>query len=273
MKKIIETGKQFLIFLIDIYQSKGLIWALGKQDLKQRFAGSFLGIVWAFIQPLVTILILWILFEKGFRSKPVQNVPFILWLSAGIIPFFFFQDALGMGSNSILEYRYLLNKVNFRVSVLPMVKIVAASLIHLFFIGMLVLLFLAYGFQPDLYWLQILYYLFSLIIFLMGATWMASAAVVFFRDVGQLISIVLQFWFWLTPIFYSLNLFPEQYHKILKLNPMYYIVNGYRESLIDKIWFWEHVNLTIYYWIVTLIMFAFGAIFFKKLRPHFADVV
>jgi len=125
--------KHFFIFLTDLYKIRALIWQLTKRDFKSRYLGSYLGLLWAFIHPSVTIMVLWFVFQVGFKSRPVQNVPFILWLMSGIIPWFFFSEAFASASNSIVEYNYLVKKVVFRVSALPLVKILSATFIHLFF--------------------------------------------------------------------------------------------------------------------------------------------
>ncbi|MNN31636.1 Teichoic acid translocation permease protein TagG [compost metagenome] len=110
-------------------------------------------------------------------------------------------------------------------------------------------------------------------ILLLGLSWITSALVVFLKDVGQVISMILQFGFWLTPIFYSYQALPEKYAFLLKLNPMYYITEGYRGIFIYKFWFWERPDLTLYYWIVSLSVLVIGYLLFKRLRPHFADVL
>ena len=81
------------------------------------------------------------------------------------------------------------------------------------------------------------------------------------------------YWFWLTPIFWSINILPQQFRGIIEYNPVYYIIEGYRDSLINNIWFWEKTGLTLQYWIIALALFFFGAVVFRKLRPHFADVL
>jgi len=104
---------------MDIYKNRRLVAKLAKNDFKTRYAGSYLGIVWAFIQPVITILVYWFVFSVGFRSGTGDlGVPFVLYLVAGIVPWFFFQDALIGGTNSLLEYNYLVKKVVFNISVL-----------------------------------------------------------------------------------------------------------------------------------------------------------
>lgn len=135
-------------------------------------------------------------------------------------------------------------------------------------------MFSVYGYYPSWFYLQIVYYEIILLLYILGVVWLTSSLVVFLKDIGQLIAMLLQFGFWLTPIFYSLNIVPQKkYHFILKLNPMYYIVEGFRNTFIYKIWFWQDMNLTVNFFIFTVIFLMIGATFFRKLRPHFADVL
>lgn len=265
--------RNFLFFVVDLFVKRDLVIRLAKRDFKSRYLGSYLGLLWAFIHPSVTIAVFWFVFQVGFKSKPVNNYPFILWLMTGIIPWFFFSEALSGGTSSVVEYSYLVKKVLFRVSILPIVKIISALVIHLFFIVVMVGFFLAYGYRLDLYALQLFYYLFAMLFFLLGLTWLTSALAVFLKDVGQLIAVFIQFGFWLTPIFWSIDTLPAKYQMYIKLNPVYYLTEGYRDALIHKVWFWEHHSYTMYFWMVSLVLFVVGAIVFIRLKPHFADVL
>jgi len=265
--------KIFLDFIKDIIISRKLIFSLAKNDLKVKYLGSYLGIFWAFVQPIISILIFWFVFQVGFKSAPVGNFPFILWLICGLIPWFFFSEAVTNATNSVLDNSYLVKKIVFRVSVLPIIKIISALFIHLLFIAIIFLFFASYGYMPNWYNIQIIYYLFATVVLVLGLSWITSSLVVFLKDLGQAVAIFLQFGFWLTPIFWSFKMVPEKYHLIFKLNPVYYIVEGYRNTFINHIWFWQYPNLSMYFWVETLIIFIVGALLFRRLKPHFADVI
>ncbi len=260
-------------FLQAILSNKQLLWSLTKNDFRQKYIGNFLGMLWAFIQPMATILIFWFVFQVGFKSQPVDNFPFILWLIAGMLPWFFFADALANATNAIIANNYLVKKIVFRVSLLPIIPILSSLMVHLFFIFFMFGMFLYYGYMPTIYWLQVFYYLFALIVLLLGISWITSSVVVFFRDMGQLVAMLIQFGFWLTPIFWSIDMIPAQYHWIIKLNPMVYIIEGYRDSMIYHEWFWQKSEMTLYYWSVTIVIFILGMKTFQRLRPHFSDVL
>lgn len=264
---------EFIKFLKHIFTSKKLLFSLVKNDFKQQYLGSYLGFLWAFIQPVTMIFIMWFVFEIGFKTKAVSTVPFILWLSCGIIPWYFFAEGVSSGTHSIVGSSYLVKKVSFRVSLLPLVKIIAAFYVHLFFIVLLIIIFLLYGYTPSIYWLQLPYYILCMFVLVLGISWLTSSINVFFKDISQFVAIVLQLMFWGTPIFWQINQIPIDYQWILKLNPVFYIVEGYRNTFIDHVWFWETYKITPYFLLITLLLFILGAFTFKRLRPYFADVL
>lgn len=273
MENKLKYIKIFYRFLRDIYRSKRLLIDLAKNDFKSRYLGNYLGVLWAFVQPTAMIAIFWFVFQVGFKSMPVDNFPFILWLMAGMVPWFFFAESFQSATNSVLQNSFLVKKVVFRVSLLPIIQIISALVIHLFFILFLFGMFLYYEFAPTIYWLQIVYYTFCTIILVLGLSWFTSSIVVFFRDLGQIVGMIIQFGFWITPIIWSIKIIPSEYFIYFKYNPILYIVEGYRDSLILNVWFWERADLSIQFWIITLLFFFSGAVVFRKLRPHFADVL
>lgn len=257
----------------ELYKNRTLLWGLAKNDFKTRYAGSYLGVFWAFVQPIITVLIYWFVFQVGFKSAPMNDFPYVLWLISGIVPWFFFSEALMNATNSLLEYSYLVKKVVFKISVLPVVKIISALFVHAFFVLFTMLVFALNGYMPTVYSIQIIYYSICALVLALSMSYATSAMVLFFKDLGQIINIVMQIGIWMTPIMWSDTMIPTSYRWILKINPMYYVVQGYRDIFINKAWFFERFNQTIYFWVVTLILFFIGIVIFKKLKPHFSDVL
>ncbi len=267
----------FFSLLRDICQSRKMIYKLARNDFRKKFAGSYLGVVWAFIQPVVTIMVYWFVFQVGFRANQGSlPVPFLLYLVAGIVPWFFFQDALNGGTNALIEYDYLVKKVVFNIGILPVVKLISALFVHLFFVVFIIFLYCLYGHLPDLYYLQLIYYSAGLFALTLGLCYATSAVVVFFRDLSQIITIVLQVGVWMTPIMWIAEDVLKSHLlllRILKLNPVYYVVTGYRDAFVYKNWFWERPFWSLYFWCFTAVVFWFGSRVFRKLRVHFADVL
>ena len=265
--------KAFFSFVMDLFKNRRLLWDLTKKDLKQRYLGSALGILWAFIQPTITVFILWFVFQVGFKSTPVDDFPFILWLICGMFPWFYFNDGLMGATGSIIANGFLVKKVVFRVSLLPVIQLTSALIVNAFFLCVLFVMFTAYGYMPTVYWIQVFYYLFAMICLTFGLSLITSALMVFLKDVGQIVAMLLQFGFWGTPIFWSLKMIPVQFQWIFKINPMYYIVEGYRDSFIYHRWVWDVGFTSLGFWAITIVIILLGVFLFNKLRPHFADVL
>jgi teichoic acid transport system permease protein len=263
-----------------VLDSRKLIQSLALNDFKTQFAGSYLGVVWALVQPIVTVLVYWFVFQVGLRNGNITSadgkvVPFVLWLMAGLVPWFYYQDALNGGTSCLIAYNYLVKKVVFNIDILPIVKVLSSIFVHGFFVLFMLCVYALYGFFPDWYTLQIIYYSFCILVLVLGLAYFTSAVVVFFRDLTQIINIILQVQTWLTPIMWnidSIKLNPVV-RVLIKLNPMFYIVNGYRDALINKMFFWERLDLTVYFWCVVAVCFMIGTSTFRRLKIHFADVL
>ena len=266
-------SRKLLIIPFELYKNRVLVLNLAKNDFKTKYAGSYFGIIWAFIQPIVTIVLYWFVFQVGFRSTSVENFPFVLWLIAGLVPWFFFSDGIVFATNCLMEYSYLVKKVVFRISVLPMVKIISAFFIHIFFVGFMLFIYGCYGHFPTVYTIQLIYYTFCIFILVLAMTYATSAIILFFKDLGQIITIFLQVGMWMSPIMWNINIIPVRFQWMFKSNPMYYIVEGYRDALINHIWFFDKLLMTCYFWGTTGILLIVGTTIFRRLKPHFADVL
>lgn len=267
---------KFTTLPVELYQSRHLIWKLAKNDFKKRYAGSYMGALWAMLQPVVTIAMYYIVFDKimgNSINRGTGQIPFVLFLTAGLVPWFYFSEALNSGTNALLEYNYLVKKVVFKISVLPIIKIIAASFIHVFFVCVMLVVAAIYGYYPTIYTLQIFYYSICLFLFVLALSYTTCSIVVFFKDLSQIINIGLQIGIWVTPIMWDLRILDNKWIVILKLNPLVYIVNGYRSAVYGREWFFRDFFSTMYFWIITTVIFGIGALIFKRLKIHFADVL
>ncbi len=286
---IIAAGLTVFIILYDkvmllpreLYQNRKLIWKLAKNDFRTRYAGSYMGALWALVQPVVTVALYYFVFEVVFGNKSQLlasgiTAPYVLWLTAGLVPWFYFSEAVVQGMMSFLEYNYLVKKVVFKISILPIIKIIGATFVHLFFTFVLLIMYVAYGQPLDLYLLQLPYYSLCMFVFVLALTYTTASIVVFFRDLTQIVNIFLQIGMWATPILWDIGFLNGKlggFQIIFKFNPIYYVVNGYRCALFEKKWFWQDFYSTMYFWIVTAVLFGIGALIFKRLKVHFADVL
>lgn len=260
-------------FFSALYKERGVIWNLSINDVKARFASSGLGAVWSFITPLMNIFVFWIVFQVGFKNPPIEDVPFMVWYLPAFLSWNYFSETLVQVTNSLLEYRYLVKKVNFETSVIPVIKVVSYGMIHLVFIWLIILLNFLYGINPSWYYLQVIYYFICMFALLCALGWLLSAVAAFFADVINVVGIVTQIGFWATPIFWNPESMNPIVVKILKFNPMYYICQGYRNTFIYKVGFWEDPLYALYFWMIVLCVGIVGIKLFVKLRPQFDDVL
>lgn len=263
---------------VELWDSRKLIWKLAKNDFKNRYAGSYLGKVWAFAQPIVTIGLYWFVFGNIMQSKAETfagsvTPPFVIWLTAGLVPWFFFSEAINSGTTALLEYSYLVKKVVFKISIIPIIKVISATFTHIVFVAFMLVLYFCLGYKPDIYLLQLPYYSLCLFLFVLALSYSTCAVVIFFRDLTQIINIALQIGMWATPIMWDIATVSPVLQTILKINPIFYIVNGFRSAMFEKTWFWQDFYSTMYFWIVTVVFFGIGALIFRRLKVHFADVL
>lgn len=260
-----------------IIKNRKLVWSLGLNDFKNKFAGSVFGILWAFLQPIITIILFWFIFEFAMGASSQGDTPFALWLTAGLVPWFFFSDALTSATNVFSEYSYLVKKVVFRIEILPFVKVFSNLFVHVAFILFMFILYAVMGYMPGIAAVQVIYYSFAMICFVTSLVYFTSSICVFFRDISQMINIFMQVFMWMTPIMWNIDAMSDRIPSwiivILKLNPMFYIIQGYRDAMISGIWFTQRWMLSLYFWGVTLILYLIGTGVFKRLKGQFADVL
>lgn len=265
--------KSLYYFLKLLVSQRHLIVSMAKRDVVTQYVGSLLGFIWTFINPLVMIFVFWFVFSVGFKSQPMNNVPFVVWLTAGLAPWFAFADIINGSSGVVVAHSHLVKKTLFKPQILPVVKIVSCLVTHLVFLLVLIGLILFQEMPLSLYYFQFLYYLFAMCVLALGVGWAVSALNVFIRDVGKIVALVIQIGFWATPIFWDINIMSPRIQSVLKFNPMFYVIQGYRESFVYFTPFWKHPYQTAYFWTVALIALVLGALIFQKLKPQFADVL
>lgn len=263
-------------FLRELCAKRHVVLQLARQDFRNRYTGSVLGFLWTILQPLIMVAVLWFVFTVPIKIPARRDVPFALWLITGMAAWNFFAEALMLTTSVFHEYSFLVKKVNFRIALLPAVKILSALAVHGIFLAIALAVLLLSGIPPAFFWLQTLYYTFALCALLLAVGWTTSSLNVFMRDIAHIVAVALQFGFWLTPIVWDdAQIGPEfaKYTAVLKLNPMRYIVNGYRRSLLSGKPFWEEPWEGLWFWCVVAMFMALGFFIFRRLKPHFADVL
>lgn len=212
----------------ETYRHRELIWALALKELKIRYKRSVLGFLWALLNPALLMLVLTLVFSSILRF-PIPH--YAIFLLSVLLPWTFFSQSLSYAVESIVGNGDLIKKVRIAKLVFPMAAIVS-NLINLG-LSLIPLALLVLAMRHPFYWtwLYLPVPLLALTIFTMGMAFFFAVANVYYRDVSHILQIVLSAWFYVTPIIYSLDFIPEKYRWVFKLNPIIYVINGFRLSV------------------------------------------
>lgn len=259
-------------FVYKLVLQRHLIWTFVVRDLKSRYVGSFMGFFWSVIHPLVLLVSYYFVFSIVFNIRPnlerIDN--FAVFLFCGILPWLYFQDTLMRACTSVLDNGNLIRKTLFPSQILPVVLVLSNLVTHLVGFAILLVLLLYLG-VLDWTVLLVPLYLALLILFSLGLGWLLAAAQVFFRDTAQILSVVMVFWFWFTPIFYQIEMVPEAFRPWIRLNPMSHVILGYRRLLLEGRLPEAESLLWLAVW--SAIVFLAGGLVFRTAKREFADVL
>lgn len=269
-----QFAKLFSSFLRSVYQNSYMIRSMVIRDIRARYIGSFLGIFWSIIHPLTQLITYYFIFSVVLKMRlgpEYGGTNFAIWMVAGLLPWMLFAEVMTRSPGAVLEQSSVITKMIFPSEILPLAHLAAAVINHL--IGVLIFIgfLLVFGYGISLKILLIVPYLLAIGIFVLGISWILSSLNVFLRDIGQIIGVFVNIWFFLTPIVYPRELIPENFQVLYGLNPMLHAVEGYRAALLGR----ADVDTAslLYLLLLGLTTFALGGLVFKKLKPAFADVL
>lgn len=265
----------FVQIIKDHLQYKQQIFKLAKADLVKTYRGAALGWAWAIIKPAVTIFVYWFAFQIGIRSgKPIEGFPFFLWLISGLIPWFYINDMLIQGTESIRKYSYLVTKMKFPISTIPTFVSISKLMVNIFLIIVMILIFVFMGYPPNIYIIQLpIYILLSFLMFTIFSLF-SSLLACMSKDFANLVKSFVTAVFWLSGIVWNVNTIDIPWLKVLlKANPVTYIVEGFRNCFIHKVWIWESPKTLLCFLGILVILIVISVLLYKKLRKEIPDVL
>jgi teichoic acid transport system permease protein len=265
-----------MIFVLHIIKEQlkhiDLIFRLAFFETKSKYQTHYLGAIWKIIQPLTIIVTYWFVFGIGIRGgSPIGDTPYFVWLIVGLIPWLFISPSIIQGANSIYAKLNLVSKMNFPVSVLPSITIIGNSFDFVIMLLAQGLILFIYNINPGIYLLQLPYYILCTFLFLYSFTLLFSTISTLVRDVQSTLQSVVRTMFYLLPVVWDVHKLPEKVVTILKLNPAFYIITGFRQTFLGKGWFFEDIIYTVYFWVTTLLILYLGSILHIKFRNKFVD--
>lgn len=257
-----------------------LIRRLSWYELKGKNKSNYLGIAWEVLNPCIQILIFWFVFgtinkRADVEIMPGLDVPFIGWLLGGFIIWTFFYQATIQGSKSIYTRLGMLSKMNFPMSVIPSIVLFSEFYVHLIMLVITIILLQFMGFYVNIYYLQIIYILFATIILTFSIALITSTLSTIIRDIHMFLNATIRMLLYLTPVLWPISsMFKDKLIllQVLKLNPLYYLIEGYRSAFFGTEWYFiEHWRYTLYFWALAVILFILGSTLHVKFRRNFID--
>lgn len=263
----------FTSFVRKLWLQRGLIRNFVVRDLRARYIGSFMGVFWSVVHPLVLLASYTFVFAVIFKVGPPADSgteSFPLFLFCSILPWLFFQETLQRSSTVILDNASLVTRTLFPTEILPVTVLIAALVNHAVGFAILAVVLAVAGKLSAFVFLLPVYTL-CLVLFTLGTAWLVSSLNVFVRDVAQVLGVVLVFWFWVTPIFFTADRLPAGLRFLIAWNPLAYVVAGYRDCLLRRA-LPNPASLAILA-AVALLVFAAGGLFFRITKREFVDVL
>ncbi|MBM6619082.1 ABC transporter permease [Bacillus suaedaesalsae] len=250
-----------------------LIIRLSIYELKSTNSNNYLGLLWEIINPMIQISIYWFVFGYGItEGKDVNGIPYLQWMLSGIAVWFFISPAVIQGSKSIYTRIKLIAKMNFPISAIPTFVIISKFYHHVVLVGIILVILQFYDFTISIYLVQLFYFMFAVIALLISLSLITSTLSTIVRDVQMVVQAIMRVLLYLSPILWTPDRLPEWVQTIMKINPFYYIVEGYRASLLGTSWYFiENIQYTLYFWGIVLILFLFGSYLLYKFRDQFVD--
>jgi teichoic acid transport system permease protein len=252
-----------------------LIFRLSFYEEKSKYTMHYLGAFWQLMNPFIQIGIYWFVFGFGIRGggSSVGETPFFLWLIAGIVPWLFINLAVTQGSNSVYSNISLVSKMKFPVSVLPSIKIVGNSLSFIIMIIIALIFIILNKSFSGIYLIQLPYYLFCLYFLLYGLTLLLSTITTIIRDIQTIVQSTMRLMMYILPIVWNVNSLPSPILKMLQLNPFFYIIEGFRYSLLGGGWFFNDLTYTLYFWLISFLILFIASSAHLKFRHKFVDYI
>lgn len=243
------------------------VFSLAAYDFKGAYAGSLLGSLWAIAEPLVTVLVYWFVYAVAFGGDNINGIPYYLWLSAGIVPWFFISNGVRAVAASYRDYSYLIKKVNVDNSILPKVRTLSAFFSHLIFFVLVIIFCIFAGAKCNLLYVLLPMVLSVALVFGVGRILALLCGI--YKDVLSLTGVILNIGFWITPIFWSADAVSGSLRGIVYLNPATILVNGYRNALL----FGKMMDIREFCGVALLcmVLIILGRVAEKKILPDITD--
>lgn len=268
---VIEAGRVERHYWKDLWRYRELFYFLAWRDILVRYKQTVIGLAWALIRPLLTMIVFVFVFDK-LAKLPSEGVPYPILVFAGLLPWQFFANAFTEAGNSLISNANMISKVYFPRLVVPTSAVIVSFVDFLISGTILVGLMLWYGFAPDWRIITLPLFIFIAFIAAMGTGLWIAALNVKYRDFRYIIPFVAQFGLYVSPVGFSSNIVPEQWRLLYSLNPMVGVIDGFRWAIVgdNSQLYWPGFLLSL---TLVLVILVTGIVYFRKTEKTFADVI
>lgn len=252
-----------------------MILRIARYEERADYQSHYLGLLWQILNPLIQIGTYYLIFGVGLRGTrtATDGVPFFVWMVVGMTTWMFINQSITRGSKAIVNKVNLVSKMKFPLNILPSINIASGFSLYLVMLVVSLILLASQGVTPTLMWAQYIYYFICMIVFLYAVTLFTSTITVLFRDMQFVIQSVMRLLFYVSGTIWNIAEMPESIRHYFSLNPILYIVEGFRDAFLSRAWFWESPELTIYFWAFTLFFLVAGSVLHNKFKESFVDYV
>lgn len=251
------------------------IYSIAKYEVLADIRDSRLGIFWNFASPTINVLTYWFVFGLVMNRKDVDEIAFFDWMIAGMVCWFFIRPCIVDGCNAIFQHSKMISKMKFPVSILPATVVLKELFNHACLMVIVFVIFTIQGIYPSVYWLGLIYYCFCAVCFSISITMCTSVLNMLARDTKKFVSSIMRLLLYMTPILWPLSRFDDikWLQIIMKANPIYYVVAGYRDCFFYHLGFWPYRFRAMCFWAITITLFVIGSVLMHKFKAKFADLI
>lgn len=264
--------KSIQYVLKENFQNLYRIFCISKYELLADMRDSKFGIFWNFASPAIQVLTYWLVFGIGMDRKDIDNIPYLPWVIVGFSAWWFLSPCITQGCSAIFSKTNVITKMKFPVSILPATVCCKEFFNHLCMLAISFVLLLLFGYYPNIYWIGMIYYIICAFILVEALALITSVLTMMWRDVKKLITSFMRMLLYLSPVLWAAD-FKGILGLIMKLNPVYYIVQGYRDCIFFNKSIYAHPAMSLYFWLLILFMFAIGCTLMYKFKYKFIDMI
>lgn len=250
------------------------IFCIARYELLADIRDSKFGLFWNFASPAIQVITYWLVFGIGMERKGYEGIAYLPWVIVGFAAWWYIQPCITQGCSAVFSKKDVITKMKFPISILPATVCVKEFFNHLCMMAITFFVLLLSGFYPNIYWLNIIYYMFCAFMLVEALSLVTSVLTMMWRDVKKLIVSLMRMLLYLSPV-----LWPAAFKGIpimsfiMKLNPVYYIVTGYRDALFFEKSIFAHPIMTLYFWVVVICLFLLGSSLMYHFKRKMVDMI